>query len=541
MFLRLIATSLMLFFGAFAGSIAGAFENPQKDSEAQESILKNEYQNIGFIHGRYLTVRVETLINRLGEYETRVFWQEPHMGLDMFNTEQLILVGRDLDENQLIETWFYQDEVGNVNYTYQKQKSVEDLDAVRAALNQFFDSEGRWVVSIALKETLKALTFTAENEYIFWNYYETRQTDNLDLKIRLTMMEKENPRDLHLSEYKKILASNISQLSEEYKKFVKSGRLKNIGADVALALAGGAVVKGVAKVGSVVLKNPGVKQALARLERMGEEHIRRLESAAQGTTQWAKEHAEASKQAGTQISERLMALPVAQRVGGLISHLSFESSLKKAILGGLKSGVSGLTNAIAKNGKYAATSTAVQLVAESVARGYMTVAPSVMINEPVKTTKDFLKNIANDKDLLENLGYMTAETLIVSGANESLEKRGVGLGKRLVICGVISAIDSVAMGYLVKGEGNPTKVAEDVAWEGVIGNSQVMILDRQALVYFTQLGEKLSNKAVKYLGTLFVIVDQYAGYYVYNKYPDFVEKNVLPKIKLIPIFAPSEE
>lgn len=543
MFLRFIVTSLILIFGAFiVAPYASAFEAPEEEqSLTRESILESKNKNLGFIGGQRLNVRIESLINRLGELETRVFWQEPHLGLELLKTEQLILVGRDLDGDELVDTWFFQDEVGHVHFIHQKQNNSDDLDAIRRTLGQFFQSEGRWLVSIALKNTLKAVTFSVENEYSFMQYYETRQIDLIDLSLRLEMIERKNPKDSNLPSYKEMYASSVIQLVKEYKSYIGSGRLKNVGADVALALAGGVAIKGASKLGSMVLKNPSVKQALARLEKMGEEHLNRLEATVQKVGGLTKKRNDSAKKVAPGIAERLTMLPASQRAAGLISHLSFEAKLSKVLMDGVKGGAKGIASVLAKYGGYAATSTSVQLVAESLARGYMTLEPAVLINKPIKTSEEFFKNVVSDKDLLENLGYMTAETLIVSGADDALKKRGLSLKKRLVICAGISAIDSMGMGFLVKGDSDPTKMVEDVAWESVIGNSQVMVLDRTALNYFQQLSEKLSKGYVKYLGTVFVVADQFAGYTLYNHYPEFVEKKVLPKLKAIPIFSQMEE
>jgi hypothetical protein len=86
--------------------------------------------------------------------------------------------------------------------------------------------------------------------------------------------------------------------------------------------------------------------------------------------------------------------------------------------------------------------------------------------------------------------------------------------KRVLICGVVSTIDSIAMNLFVKHETDPSRVAFDTSWEAVVGNGQT-----QADLMVRRITTGMFNAAgpnAKIIGTGFAIVDQAAGYFVYE-------------------------
>jgi len=189
-----------------------------------------------------------------------------------------------------------------------------------------------------------------------------------------------------------------------------------------------------------------------------------------------------------------------------------------------------------KDAKYVALNFSIQLAVEAIARKdeLFDSANPIIVAE----------NVLTNKDLLQNLGYMTAETLIASRVQDHIHS----IPKKLMVSGLISITNSLAMNLLVRGEKDPVRTGIDSSWEVLIGNSQILA-DHIALDKGVELARRTNNPKLKWIGWAFVLLDQAAGYVGYNqatsggyafldeKYRSLWEN---PKVLLKPVFVSAD-
>jgi hypothetical protein len=180
------------------------------------------------------------------------------------------------------------------------------------------------------------------------------------------------------------------------------------------------------------------------------------------------------------------------------------------------------------NWKYVAQTQFLQVLAEAYSRREMIYDPNPFV---------MAKNLFTNKDFLQNLAYMSHETVLMAGIAS-----GPGsLKRKYLITGAVSFVDSAAMNVFIRG-GNvdPNRMYLDTGWEVVVGNLQTQV-DFMALKYFDQLAVTKKNPKLRLLGYAVAMVDQFVGFTAYSKATDAVnEKSSVskPSLALVPVMAP---
>lgn len=183
--------------------------------------------------------------------------------------------------------------------------------------------------------------------------------------------------------------------------------------------------------------------------------------------------------------------------------------------------------------QYIAMNSAVQVLSEGVAR-----YDEIYDENPAVMAENLLMN----PEVIENVGFMSADTILMTGVSKSLKTTKA----RFMASGAIALTNSSIMNFAIKDGSDLSRVALDTSWEVIIGNGQVQ-LDLKALEYFEKMALKKGNPKIKLVGYVIALVDMGAGYVAYSKvttkldeYEDKKkaekEKNE-PKVMLVPVLA----
>lgn len=520
MITRLIFTlNILLFFSSLE---IFAFETV---SLKASQITSNFIQTIQLNQDEFIHIHGVYSFNTQGEKQVHIYLKESHVL--SFETEQLVIIGKDVDDDSLIDTWFFQNESGSVSFLQRTLSNDSDFQTMKEVFAGIFDSDGRWTISILMKYAFQNLTLTGSDEYQFWANYEKRQIELLDLEIRLDHLLKKFPNDATLNSFKKINADCWLALSDEFAKHKGTDRFKMVGADVGLYLAGGVVIKGVGIIGKFAINKIGLDRTINYLSKMGEEHYQKLKMRVTNTKNYLSfqmpKNIDIKSTAGYGILLRLAELPLLNRPAVILEDLVFKSRLTQGFVKNYQLLLQGLKEVNATKG-YISYITSIQLGAELFARGYVSFSDVPMIlDSPVKGIEDIAKKVGSDKDLLQNLAYMSVETANAAAISKVLELKGVSLAKRFIICGIASTIDSMLMAKVVKGEINPVRNASDTAWEVIIGNSQTLF-DIWQWQKWKDFGKSIGVKQLKVVGVVITFAHQAAGYYYYSKWSDLLEE-----------------
>jgi hypothetical protein len=140
------------------------------------------------------------------------------------------------------------------------------------------------------------------------------------------------------------------------------------------------------------------------------------------------------------------------------------------------------------------------------------------------------KNLLTNPDVQQNIGFMTMDTVLMTGMSHHLKSTKA----KFMACGFIALHDSTMINFVIKRDDNYERIAMDTAWEVIVGNGQVQA-DLMALTFFEKLSLKNNNPKLKLLGYAFALVDQTVGYITYSKLSENLKES--QKTILVPVFA----
>lgn len=519
--MRSLVLAVALFLGLLGGGYSFGFEPVALE---MRQIIDSFNQPFQLASGDTVRLNGKYTYNARGEKELLVYLVESH--IISLESEQLVLIARDIDDDGLMDTWFFLNENGSVNYMIKPLTKDHDYASIKNVLNQFFDVSGRWLISIIGKYAFQNLTITGSEEYYFWAEYETRQIDIIDMSLRVERLLKANPNDPNLLVFQKMSHEAWAKLYEDFNNHNGQERLKMVGADVAMFLAGGGIIKGIAWVGKVALSKFGISKLLNSAGKMAEEHYAHLK------TRVSNSHNKIKVTMGSKFSgegavvgpilARIWAASIGERPALIISDLVFKSRIGQVVAKNFAYFIEGLKEIYQTKG-YILFSASIQLSTEAIMRGYFSYSDvPVILNEPVKTSAEIIKKIGSDKELVQNLSYLTTETAVISGVTKVLELKGVPLMKRFIVCGFVSTMNSFVMAKVVKDDVNVKRMAGDTAWEVVVGNSQV-IFDLWQWQKWKDLGNAIGHPKLKLVGVLITFAHQATGYFYYSKWAELLE------------------
>jgi hypothetical protein len=525
----------------FAGSFKAFGFEPMSIKETQ---LISTFQK-SFVLGADEIIKIYGVYfyNSLGEKQLNIYLRESH--ILTFESEQLVVIGRDLTGEGKIDTWFYEGANGFVGYKQEVLNSDSDYKTMKKVFRGIFDSDGRWAISLLMKAVFKNLTLTGGEEFLFWANFEDQQINILDVQLRLWALRTQYPNDVVLKSFQNTITDCWMKLYEELYKHRGEDRLKMLAADVGLFVSGGLVIKGIGFASKYAINSVGLQEAVKTITQIADKQFKKFKNQLSKSATYLspKQVSEKLKATGGfEILIKLVEMPLLARPAVILSDLVLKNRLTRQIAGEAGHVWAGMKQIFKRKG-YIASLAGIQLGEEILDRGYFAVSDvPIILDNPIKGADDIWRKVASDKDLRQNLQFMTIETTVVTGLDHALESRGMSLKKRFLLCGVFSAINSIYTALEIKGDVNPQRMGIDTLWEVTIGNGQVFFDDWQGKKFST-MAESTGIKPLKYVAGIITFVHQATGFQLYGKTAEYIETRfpsdssvVQPMI--IPVLAP---
>lgn len=442
------------------------------------------------------------------------------------NTKIDVLYGRDLDADALPDAWFLVGADGSVQ-SFDRPSATRDGWDVASELFSSHLIEERSARTMLGHATFTHLTMTGANRESSIRRLARMRMDLEELEIRAERIRAKNPNHPSLAQQYKLISQGWNYLSETIQNRETRNEILFATGDVVTLLIGGAIVKGVL----IPLKWMTPKFVTEFAEQFYSRFVQgTVERAEAAMAKFRKGSGEAAVREG---ESELVRLTIAQRIGLQIRGMTARAAVAQRLSLAASKTLSGLKGGL-QQWKYIAGTEALQLGAE-----IFTNRDTLFSANPIVLGQ----NIATNKDLLQNMGYMTVETYdaaVISSMTESIPKR-------MALCGLLSTVNSTLTSYYVKGETDLKRMALDTSWEVFVGNAQVQ-LDFFALATFEKMAVAQNNPKLKLVGYAVVLVDQLGGYLGYAALTKMYERGkarngqapATPEIRVefAPIFAP---
>lgn len=454
----------------------------------------------------------------------------------------LLGFGRDLDGNGKIDTWFL--------------VTPNGLDMVE---REGRDSKGRDVLGDVLVKKYRSTFFMYVNSattsifsYLLMSFdasiesYETYYRDWMDLEqVRITFekdlknMGSTYTRDQIAFQYQ-LREIGLKEMNDRMARFEKATFWGYALADVGLWVTGGIIFKWgakiLAKIGAITSETAfatAVKDSFFGFFEKQKAAIEGRLVELKGKIPKPRTRKEiaaelAAEKAAVVLTKQNYKVAISNTIKAQASKNKLHIALKKVLM---------IPKNVYQGAKsewqYIAMNSGVQILSEGVAR-----YDEIYDENPAVMAQNLLTN----PEVIENVGFMTTDTVLMTGVSKSLKT-----GKaKFMASGAIALTNSSIMNFAIKDSADLTRVALDTGWETIIGNGQVQ-LDLKALEYFEKMAVKKGNPKIKLVGYVIALVDMGVGYVTYSKVTtkldEYEEKKKAekeknePKIMLVPVLA----
>lgn len=518
---------------AFAWGSTGHASIPKKTQAQIDAQIK---QTITDSEGNTFKVALIEYKNQNDEMEVRIEASAIPRFASKINP--LLGFGRDLDGNGKIDTWFL--------------VTPNGLDLVE---KEGKDSKGRDVLGDILIKKYRSTFFMYVNaattsifSYLLMSFdasiesYETYYRDWMDLEqVRITFEKDQKnlgstyTRDQIAYQYE-LRAIGLKEMNDRMARFEKATFWGYALADVGLWVTGGIVFKWgakiLAKIGAITSETAfatAVKDSFfGFFEKQKAAIENRLVDLKAKIPKPRTRKEIAAETAAVTLTKENYKVAMSNTIKAQGSKSKLQAAIKKVlrvpvdIVKGAKS-----------EWQYIVMNAGVQITSEAYAR-----YDEIYDENPAVMAQNLLTN----PDVIENVGFMTTDTVMMTGMSKSLK---TGRAK-FMASGAIALTNSSIMNFAIKDSADLTRVALDTGWETIIGNGQVQ-LDLKALEYFEKMAVKKGNPKIKLVGYVIALVDMGVGYVAYSKVTSKLdemdeqkkaekEKNQ-PKIMLVPVLA----
>lgn len=442
----------------------------------------------------------------------------------------LLGFGRDTDENGKVDTWFFVTKNG-MDVVVLEGQEVDGKDVLAGLLHKKYQSTLMMYVTTATTSIFSYLLLSI-NEGI--NIQEEYYRDWMDLEeVRLHFEKDYNELGSTYTwdqlQYQYELTSiGFRAMADKMDKFAKGTFFGYLFADLGLWITGGVVfnwgAKILAKVGLIASETAfvtGVKETLFGFFEKQKGLIQNRISTISEKLRTAKTKV-GMKTAQKEVTMALTVTTYKMALKNTLKAQKVKSRLQIAIRKTLKIPAN-IVNGAKSEWKYIVMNSGVQIGSEAVARW-----DEIYDANPATMAKNLLTN----PEVIENVGFMTTDTVMMTGISKSLKTTKA----KFMASGAIAMTNSSIMNFAIKEEANLSRVALDTTWETLIGNAQVQ-LDLKALEYFEKMAQKKNNPKIKLVGYVIALVDMGVGYVAYSKVTSAVEKSEGPKVMLVPVLA----
>lgn len=516
-----------LIFGLGAETVTAAVISTDQVTELHNLVTKSDDS---------IRYRLDYFLNKYGDRELQVSLIESHWLAK--DTTIVVLRGRDLDSDGLIETWFYTD--GAVIRSFRKKpESADAWPVVSEILNKHSMDEARWISTLIAREIITRLSVTIDGELQDMKKLEEQQIDLMDLDYKIADLEIKSPDSAVLNDLKHLSDKSWLAYVHQITSGAVEDRTKRAMGDVALAMAGNAALRGVKflavkSLGSEMLT--GIKINLGKILSQKTFTVEKINSKVIAATPLI--HAKIAKPTVTAFRS------VAEALRWFGSGKIFHSKFVKEAGHYLK--------AIKGNLAYTAMSETIQLAVESFEAGYWTPSDMPLIlDHPVQSVKDFGTQVINNEHILQNMGYMTLQTTFNASAYDRLKENGYGFKARYATSAAVTLVDATTVNIFILRKDDYKRLAFDTGWELSIGISQIL-LDKFFEEKSEHFADKFKNKKLVYVGWMLKAINQSLGYIAYSKTThhlfghskpeekehDKKEQGPLPVV-VVPVYAPA--
>lgn len=521
----------------FASGSTGHASIPQKSQAQIDAQVK---QTITDSEGNTFKVALIEYKNQNDEMEVRIEASAIPRFASKINP--LLGFGRDLDGNGKIDTWFLvtQDGMDLVEKEGQDYKGRDVLGDIlvkkyRSSFLMYVNSATTSVFSYLLMSIDESIT-SYEDYYRDWMDLEQVR---INFEKDMQKMGSSYTRDQIAFQYN-LRAIGLKEMNDRMDRFEKATFWGYALADVGLWITGGIVFKWgakiLAKIGAVTSETAfatSVKETFFGF-------FEKQKALVEGRLSAVKEKLHLSK-TGKDVAKKEAAIILTKETykEALTNTIKAQQSKNRLHIA-LKKVLSFPKNVFqgAKSEwQYITMNSGVQILAEGYAR-----YDDIQDENPAVMAQNLLTN----HDVIENVGFMAAETIIMTGVSKNLKTTKA----RFMASGAIALTNSSIMNFAIKDAADTTRVAFDTSWEVLIGNAQVQ-LDLKALEYFEKMALKKGNPKIKLVGYMIALVDMGVGYVSYSKattkLDDYVDKKKAekekdkeknePKVMLVPVLA----
>ncbi len=453
--------------------------------------------------------------NSQGELEVKI--ESAGLPRIMNHMNPIIGYGRDLLGSGKINTWFILTESG-LKVVQKEGNDQFGRDIISDLLLDHFKSTSTLYLS-SISTSLLSYFFLSIDAYEKNNENFYKDWINLeDMSLRLET-ERNNPISsltlIQIEFQTKLILNGYKQLNEKMKNFEQKDLYGYLSIDVASWVTGGILLKWGARILSTPLKliseTSFFKLICEKTLSIFENHRLQISQKFKIKSNRFNE----SKLFSGEVGARFVLLNWKRDVDSTIRGYVIKSKL-------IQTANKVFTGAVGQ-WKYIGLNMGIQLASEAYAR-----VDEIQNPNPVLMAKNLLSN----KDVLQNIGFMALDTVLMTGASSSLKTTKA----RFMACGYIALQDSSLINFVIKKDDNYARIALDTSWEVIIGNAQTQA-DLGALLFFEQMAMKKNNSKIKLLGYAFVVIDQAIGYVTYSKVTSKLNRDKSPI--LIPIFAES--
>ena len=460
-------------------------------------------------------------LNTNGETEVQVEHVEIR-ALMPGKTRSIVMYGRALNPDGQIDAWFYPDESGVIQAQERTSSDPDGWDAASEIILQQVRYKNRWLSGMIAEAILSRMTLTEGMGESFHEKLIQEQIDLKDFDLRVARLERQDPRNPNLLPYEIALSDGWADLSQQISSEGIRNRFLYAAGDIAFYLTGAVLGKGLGKaiewvIPKAMASAPGVwansfyeglsgglseyaarasEKLAQQAEKLGldSEALARFKQ----TIRWPV-MAESAQAARSLLTERIPTM-----IRGLAARANVAGLLARSIDLVKLAGSGAL-----QQWKYIAASQGLQFGIEVYER-----RATLFSRNPIV----FAKRIFSDKDLVEDVGFMTWDSTVQAGVSTA----DPNLKRRMVVCGILSFLDSTGASFLVKKGEDRTRSAIDTGWEVSVGNIETQI-DLSALKTFEKMAVRTENPKLALLGYAVALVDDGIGYWAYEKVTDKYE------------------
>jgi hypothetical protein len=517
----------------FALGSAGHASIPKKTQAQIDAQIK---QTITDSEGNTFQVALIEYKNHNDEMEVRIEASAIPRFASKINP--LLGFGRDLDGNGKIDTWFLVTKDG-IDIVEKEGKDSKGRDILGDILIKKYRSTFMMYVTSATTSIFSYLLMSVDEGL---NVQEDYFRDWMDLEEVQILFDKNMTQfgstytRAQVMNHYELRSIGFTDLANRMERFGKMTFWGYAAADIGLWVTGGILfkwgIKILAKIGAISSETAfitSVKETfLGFFEKQKVMVEKRLAAAKEKLNISSSKKELITKEATMVLSQATYKEALKNTIKAQQTKNKILIALKKVIK------VPGNIYRGAKSEwQYITLNTGVQISAEAFAR-----YDDIYDDNPAIMAQNLLTN----PEVLENVGFMTSETLLMTGVSKSLKT-----GKaKFMASGAIALTNSSVMNFAIKDDAELSRVAFDTSWEMIIGNGQVQ-LDLKALEYFEKMALKKGNPKLKLVGYAIAIVDMGIGYFTYSKVTKKLDEYEAkkqadkelnePKIMLVPIFA----